>query len=844
MDRARWQQIEAVYQAAADLGSDERAAYLGQQCRDDSELRREVESLLRERPGLGFSVGESALGAAAGLLRHASDPDITMGTRLGPYVLERLLGEGGMGRVYLARDSRLNRLVAIKFLNSSFAERFAREARAIARLGHPNVCTLYDIGPDYLVMECVEGQTLAARIETGPLPIADAINILWQAAQALRYAHDRGVLHRDVKPSNIMLTADGHVKLMDFGLAKMERSNPQNAATVTAELTGAGAVLGTPAYMSPEQARGERMDRQADLWSLGVVAYEMLTGTRPFTGENSLALLRSIVELEPARLSTVRRDCPSGLENVVERALRKESGRRYADAAEMLADLDAVRQYRDEPVVDVAAQAAAAVPSRNSRAIRRSKVFWAVAFITMMAISLWYVIPGRGLPKEAPALAVLPLADISPPGLDGSLAEGLTDALITELGSVGTLRVISRTSVMRYKNVAEPLSRIAAQLEVHYILEGTVLHDRDNVRISARLIRAEREEQIWAGSYEREFKSVPALYRELAQAVANEITGRLGSAHRAAARPVNPQAYRAYLVGLQYWGDPARWGAARQQFERAITLDPTFAPAYASLAQAYAISSAGPWANRLEVRRRGVEMANKALGLDSGIAEAHNALAWFATYFDYDWPGALKAYRRALELNPSLADAHHGYAHYLLITGNVQEGLTAGRRAVELSPYFRMYVAHDVWALYMARQYADAARRARSVLEVDPGNTFTRSYSWRVYEQVGEFRASTERPGDGENLARFFALTGSEAEARRILAEMLKDSGRINLAYGIALVYTALRENEAALDWLEEAYRRRSFPLPEISRDARFDPLRSERRFKELLRRIGLNDVR
>lgn len=313
MDQHRWQRIERLYHSALERDPEQRSSFLAQECRDDEDLRREVESLLKEdNSPAGRFLDRPAVERAAPILDETSDSGFAAGIQLGPYQLLGPLGTGGMGRVYQARDSRLGRNVAIKVSHDRFSQRFTREARAIAQLSHSNICTLYDIGPDYLVMECVEGGTLEARISSGPIPIPEAIDIAYQIAQGLRFAHAKQILHRDIKPANVMLTAEGQVKIMDFGLAK--RSGGDEAVddrTRTDDLTAAGTLLGTPAYMSPEQARGEQADQQSDVWALGVVMYEMVAGRRPFAAENSLALLRSILDDEPPRLTAVRPDCPA-----------------------------------------------------------------------------------------------------------------------------------------------------------------------------------------------------------------------------------------------------------------------------------------------------------------------------------------------------------------------------------------------------------------------------------------------------------------------------------------------------------------------------------------------------
>ena len=385
MDPKRWRRIEELYQSAADRNAEDRDAFLAEQCHGDRDLRREVESLLKE-PGSGSGrlLDAPAVYAAGSLLPETSATALAPGTQLGPYRLVRPLGMGGMGSVYEACDSRLNRFVAIKFSHARFTERFESEAHAIAQLNHPNICTLHDIGPNYLVMERVEGKTLAERIAGGPLPLPEAVEIVYQAAQGLRFAHEKGVLHRDIKPANIMMTAEGHVKIMDFGLAKLSQPpEKSDDRTDTIGLTAPGAVIGTPAYMSPEQARGQAADRQSDIWSLGVVTYEMLTGRRPFAGDNSLSLLRSITDDEPQKVSMLRSDCPAGLDRMVHKALAKDRGQRYGSAAEMLLDLESLRRGQ-------------------SREPKRLPLLYAAGAVLALAVFVIFLAGKRAAPPPGP----------------------------------------------------------------------------------------------------------------------------------------------------------------------------------------------------------------------------------------------------------------------------------------------------------------------------------------------------------------------------------------------------------------------------------------------------------
>ncbi|MDX1548008.1 MAG: serine/threonine-protein kinase, partial [Rhodothermales bacterium] len=580
MTPERWRHIQEIFHDALACPAAERAAFLDDACAGDAALRTHVEALLAAdaapAPVLDASLDDLAAG-----LPFPMPPE----AQVGPYLLDGPLGRGGMGVVYRAYDARLDRPVALKFLpphlsgDARARQRFVAEARAASALDHPHICTIYDVGQaedgrTYIAMAYYEGQTLKERLAGGPLPAGEAVAVASQVAEALAAAHARGIVHRDVKPGNIFLTEAGAVKLLDFGLAK----------TAGTDLTRPGTTLGTVAYLSPEQARGEAAGASADLWALGVVLYEMLAGKRPFRGEHAQSILRAVLDDVPPPLPTLRPALPEGLPGLVERALAKHPADRYPDAAALLADLRAVRE----------GAAPAAPPRRASPAMRRRLPYVGLAVLAAV-VSLWALLtlwPPPAADSDASAftaLAVLPLDDFSEDPDAAYFADGMTEALIANLAQIEALRVISRTSVMPYRDTERPLPEIARALGVDAVIEGSVTRAGSRVRITVQLIDAATDQHLWAQSYERGLGDVLALQDEVARAIAAEVHAQLTPQEQtrlASARPVDPAAYEAYLRGRYQWNTRTPDGLARalEFYQASLAHDPTYAPAHAGRA--------------------------------------------------------------------------------------------------------------------------------------------------------------------------------------------------------------------------------------------------------------------
>ncbi|HSB35444.1 MAG TPA: protein kinase, partial [Thermoanaerobaculia bacterium] len=577
---------------------------------------------------------------------------LSTGTRLGPYEIVGFLGAGGMGVVWRARDTRLERDVAIKVLppvtaaDPAARARLLREARLASKLNHPNVCTIHEVGEDggraFIVMELVEGETLSLRLASGALPAGEILRVGTQVADALSHAHSHGVLHRDLKSANIVVTPEGRAKVLDFGLAK-RLAGPDDAEATTLSrvaLTAEGTVTGTLAYMAPELLRGQPADVRSDLWALGVVLYEAAAGERPFRASVSTALAADIQYREPPPPGRSRPVLSAGLEDVILRCLKKRPEERYQTAGELLADLQALAA--STPVSSGIASGARKAPRKRG---------------------------GRRQPIRS--LVVLPLVNLSGDPEQEYFADGMTDALIGDLAGIGALRVISRTSTMRYKRTERSLPAIARELNVDAVLEGSVLRAGSRVRIAARLIEASSDTNLWAKSYERDLSDVLALQGEVAEAIAEEVKSASGAkaARRLARRgPVNTEAWDACLKGRHHM-----YMLSREHFDRALAYftlalekDHAFAPAFAGLADVWILRGDSGILPPTETFPKAREAASKAIELDDGLVEGHLSRATLRFLYDWDWDGARAEYERALRLNPNSAEARFFYSDFLI----------------------------------------------------------------------------------------------------------------------------------------------------------------------------------
>jgi len=791
---------------------------------------------------------------------RASGQDSLVAIRLGHYLIAEKIGAGGMGEVYRARDEHLDRNVAIKvlppktFSDDSARKRFRKEAIALSKLNHPNIATIHDFdtqrGIDFLVMEYVPGVTLSERIANHALAEKECTRLGLQLVEGLAAAHEHGVIHRDLKPNNLRLTPDGRLKILDFGLAKLAQPAAPEAETESETST----VAGTLPYMSPEHLQGEPVDARSDIWAAGTVLYEMATGHTAFQEKTATATADAILHKPVAPPGRLAHKLSPQLEGIILKCLEKEAENRYQSAKELAVDL------RRLSVASAGASIRAAEP-KPWRRLMTAAIAGAATLLVVAALLAAFNaghwrdrLLGRDGQPQVSSLAVLPLINLSRDPEEDYFADGMTEALITDLAKTPDLRVISRTSVMHYKGTEKPLPEIARELHVDAVVEGSVQRSEKRVRISAQLIRAATDQHLWADSYERDLQDILGLQNEVANAITQQVEGRLSQKHEAGREspsPLNPGAYEAYLKGRFFWNkrDRASLEKSLGYFKEAIAKDPNYALAYAGLADVYVVL--GPdWAMApQDTNEKAKAAAQKALELDDSLAEAHTSLASIY-HNEWNWQEAERQFKRAIELNPNYATAHHWYSIYLATAGRFDETVKEAEKAAELDPLSLIISASLGNRLNEARRYEDAANQCHKTLDMDPN--FGLAYlclgissvnEGHFQEGITELQKATELlPGNPYSLGQLgiaYALSGDHARARKILSKLKNPSQPYLPAYSIAMVSAGLANKEQTILWLEKGYEKRNDDMVYLKIEPVFDPFHSDPRFQDLIRRIG-----
>ncbi len=873
----RWKQVKEILDAALALPAEERMSLVSEACNDDVELRTEVESLLA-CDGQANEFLETAVRPAVQRSPVEAQPEALAGARIGPYKVLSEIGRGGMGAVYLAErdDHEYRKQVAIKLVrgdvdSASVVRRFRQERQILAELEHPNIARLLDGGTTndgvpYLVMEHVEGVPIDAYCEARNLSVDQRLELFRTVCSAVTVAHGKLVVHRDLKPGNILVTSEGTPKLLDFGIAKLLTPQPGSEHTVT------GTLLMTPEYASPEQWRGGPVTAASDIYSLGVILYRLLTGRGPYRVASDLPheLGRAICEEDPeppsaAVVPQTRRWLAGDLDAIVLKALRKEPERRYGSAEELSED---IRRHLEGLPVTARKDGLA---YRAGRLVRRNRPVAVTALTMAISAALisvfvyrWARTAGTGTPTTPAgaitSLAVLPLANLSRDPEQEYFADGMTEALITDLSRIGSLRVVSRTSVMHYKGTQTPLPEVARALNVDAVVEGSVLRSGDRVRITAQLIRAADDRHLWAESYDRELRDILALQGAVAQAIAGEISGRLTEQEEArlTKRPhASSQAYLAYARGRYLLNrrteDSLR--AAIVYFDQALKEHPGYAAAHSGLADSHLYLGYG--FGRVPPREampKAKAAALKALELDETLAEAHTSLAMVRFLYDWDWPGAEQEFRRAIELNPNYTLAHHGYTVLLAAMRRSDESVAEARRALEADPLSLPVNNIVANMLSVAGRDDEAIEQYRKTLELDPGFAMAEADLGAIYERKGLEKEAVEHylkagalsgesPARVQELRHSYEQGGMREFRRKELARALAEwNGWHMAATGIAALHAYLGQRDQAMKWLEKAYTARSGSLIWINMDDGdgWKNLRSDPRFQDLLHRIGL----
>ena len=783
---------------------------------------------------------------------------LAAGTRFGPYEILSPLGVGGMGEVYKARDTRLDRTVALKILPSTDddrRQRFAREAKAIAALSHPNICTLHDVGhqdgTDFLVVEYLEGETLADRLKAGPLELPVLLDLAVQIADALDAAHAARIFHRDLKPHNIIVTRRGQAKVLDFGLAKTgaaaadERSDV--ATLLDRGLTSPGTTLGTIAYMAPEQARGDDTDHRADLFSFGAVLYEMATGQPAFPGHAQAVIFDAILNKTPIPPRTLNPRIPPVLDDIIHRALEKDPDRRYQTAADLRADLAAVRE---EP-------SRRPIPPRAGFSVRR-RVSLAGAAGVVLLIALGATAWRRSVlrPDDGPidSIAVLPFVNASGTSDADYLSDGIADTLTNDLTRIHGLRVVPRTLAARYKNQNVDPHEAGVTLNARAVVTGRVTQRGDRLTVQAELIDVAGVAQLWGEQFDRPLADVLTVQADISRAIADNLRLRLTREDEqglAAGAPKDAVAYQLYLKGRHETARRTREGyaAAAQFFDQAIAHDASYARAYAGLADVYLWQAYWGYVPAADTYRKATAAANQAVALDDRTADAHASLGWLNLYYKWNWPESAREYERALSLDQTNAAIRAWYGESLSVRGRHDEAIAEVRRAVALDPLSLQHTTSLGFVLTNARRFDESIEVLKGAVEKGGDATLAQLDLARAYRFTGNddlaitlSRQMVDRgdPLGPAFLAASYARAGRRADALAILRP-LEDAARRSHQrnYLIAVVHAALGDRDPAILWLERAYAEHDTFLPWCYVDPEFDKLRGDPRFADLVRRIG-----
>jgi len=855
MNPEEWAQIDELFAQALNVPPDKRPALLDQACSGNDSLRRQVESLLAS-DSHAQSFLEQPPGEIAAELLSSETPRFEKGQLIGHYTVIGWLGGGGMGEVYLAQDSRLNRRVAIKVLRRPFlsdsnrVRRFVQEARAASSLNHPNIVTIHEVGQvegaPFIVAEFIEGQTLRRRLPLdGSMPIQEAIDVALQVARALEAAHAAGIVHRDIKPDNIMIRPDGLVKVLDFGLAKLSETevfaSSADASTISTHHTNPGVLMGTVGYMSPEQAKGKRVDARTDIWSLGVVLLEMLAGKHPFDGETPTHLTGEVLDDDFPPLPTQVQGIPA-LDRIVAKSLCADIERRYQTAKEFADDLKDLRAQLQNP-----ASVTATPTSRGSHNLWRRGIIAAVSTLALTAALLAYFDNPR---QPIHSLAVMPFVnagDVS----DEYLSDGISESLTNALAQTPQLQVTPRSMVQRYKGADFDPDKVGRELGVRAILTSKFASHGELVDIQVDLLDVESMTALWRKTFNRHRVEVLDVQREIAATVASKLGLRVAEKSETKSN----EAYQLYLQGRYYWEKNTAESNLKmgEYFRKAIAIDPNYALAYAGLADYYAALSAGGAMPGPEGWPKSEEAAIKALVLDDSLGEAHHSLAAVRMWYDRKWIDAEKELKRAIELKPDFAEAYSLYSRLLNALGRFDEAFAAAKKSAEVDPNgpHRRVVPAGGYYVRVAR-YDLAAEAFRKELEDNPGSPEPHMGLSQMYAQQKMFsealsearkakaKANVKNQRQMARVGCLLAAAGDAPEAKKILEQAVSSTTRFNLSHSIGCIHAALGNHNEAITWLTKSVDSFDTSVIDLNVNRQFAPLRRDPRFTALLARLHL----
>lgn len=792
-----------------------------------------------------------------------------IGKSISHYLIKDRLGGGGMGVVYSAEDTKLGRGVALKFLppgltNDPLAlERFQREARAASALNHPNICTIYDIETasvsdsnnvedrqSFIAMELLEGQTLKHRVANTRMETGQLLELAIQIADALDAAHGQGIIHRDIKPANIFVTKRGQAKIMDFGLAKLMHQQPFAAGDSTSEteapenLTRSGMIVGTVAYMSPEQAKARELDARTDVFSFGLVLYEMATGRQAFSGSSNAVIFEAILNREPVSPLRLNPELPAQLEQIINKALEKDRDLRYQSAAEIKTDL---RRLQRQLQSGSQATAHPVEPRKRS-----SFAYIAIAFAVVAIAAIALYLYGNRSSRPIRSLAVLPFVNVSGNSNTEYLSDGITESAITRLSQLPDVKVMARNTVFTFKG--KDSLEAGRKLNVDAIVTGRVFQQGDTLIIRAELVNVKDGSQLWGGEYDRKFSDILTVQKEIAQEISGKLKLMLSQEEKtrlAKTYTTNTEAYRLYLQGRYYWNkrDEASLKKSVEFYEKAIQLDPHYAIAYAGLAETYAIFGGYGGASKRQVAPKLMEAATKALELDDTLPQTHAALGHFKRD-QYDFLNAEKEYKRAIELDPNYATAHHWLGGLYGITGRSEEGLSEFKKALELDPFSISTNSNYGFWLIIARRYKEALDQLNKTKDLDSGFCFTYTLLGQLYRDEGKIAEAIQelqKPQALEcggtwglsELGYSYALAGRRAEAEKVIQDIKEQSKRRYVPQQhIAVIYLGLGDKDQALFWLQKGYEDGSLWLADLV--PYLPALRADPQFADFLHRIHL----